>query len=148
MPNISELLNKNKTADFDKLANERSEMIRKNAERQIAEHQRQIAEHRRTHIFKSYEEALDYLVQHPTSYIHWHCDDIKFSQEKQLYKIYTQESYDGYVYNDIVIYKSKKELLDSIEEHKTYMKQNYPDFSEQNYLDEFGYLAYVMLANY
>lgn len=100
-----------------------------------------------THIFKTYEEALDYLQAHPGHSIMWHGSDVSWSAYKNRYREYYQISYDDCVFQDAVRYCSREDLLQDIEKHKERIARMYPDTANtKSWLTEFGTLAYVYLV--
>lgn len=71
MPTLFDLAVDNGAVDILKRIKAQSE--REEEEARKARRREIIREHRRTHIFRTYEEALDWLIAHPGREICWHC---------------------------------------------------------------------------
>ena len=74
-------------------------------------------EYRRKYVFDSYEQALDYLVEHEGSIIRWHARTLSWIPDEELFESHEQEySLDGVIPYDVVRKYTRKELLDGIEQ--------------------------------
>ena len=104
--------------------------------------------HRKKHIFETYEEALDWLVEHPLSTIEWHTKTLHWDDNVKKFISREQDySYDGVIPYDVVRQYTREQLLEGIEEHKKWMKSKYDDFDADNYKDKFGKLDYVYIRH-
>jgi hypothetical protein len=104
-----------------------------------------IENHRKKHIFSSYEEALDWCINHPNEYIEWHCKTLTWEEDKKKFKSYEQEySYDGVMCYDVIRYYTKEQLLEGIKEHIEWCNKEYPEQANRKWwLDDYGKLNYV-----
>jgi hypothetical protein len=99
-----------------------------------------IRKHRASHIFDSYEDALDWLVKNPDRTIEWHAKTLSYITEENLFLSYEQEySSDGIVSYDIKRKYTREELLNQIYNH---IKERGYDL-EKDFKDEYGKLDYV-----
>ena len=142
MPNLFE-------ASCDQKSFENLKQIKANFEAEQKEenrryYERMVERHKKTHIFDTYEQALDWLVEHPDRRIEWHCKTLSWIPEKNVYESFEQE-YDisGIVPYDVTRYYSREQLLDGIKKHIQTMLSLYEGSYEEQYLDENGKLNYV-----
>ena len=99
-----------------------------------------IRKHRASHIFNSYEDALDWLVKNPARSIEWHIKTLRYLPEENLFLSYEQEySSDGIVSYDIKRKYTREELLNQI---YNYIKERGLDL-DKDFKDEYGKLDYV-----
>lgn len=141
MPNIFEAVCDSKS--FETLQQIRANFEAEQAEEKHRERERMVEHHKRTHIFDSYEQALDWLVEHPDRSIEWHVKILAWIPEKNLYRSYEQEfDIDGVIPYDVVRYYTREQLLDGIKEHIIYMKDKY-NADDSRLFDEYGKLNYV-----
>lgn len=141
MPNLFEAVCDSKS--FETLQQIRANFEAEQAEEKHREHERLIEHHKKTHIFETYEQALDWLVEHHDRRIEWHCKTLSWLPEKNVYESFEQE-YDisGIVSYDVTRYYSREQLLDGIKEHIIYMKEKY-NADDSGLFDENGKLNYV-----
>ena len=129
---------------FEKLQQVKDELLQEQ-EQQEMEYRKHIDEvHRKTHIFESYEQALDWAIKNQNG-IEWHTKSLFWEAEKNRFKSYEQEySYDGVMCYDVVKYYTKEQLLDGIKEHIEYCNKKYPEQANIKWwLDKNGKLEYV-----
>ena len=99
-----------------------------------------VRQHRETHIFDSYEQALDYLVQHPGELISWHAKTLQYLPDENLFLSYEQEySFDGVIPYDVRRKYTREELLNQI--YDTIKERGWD--LEKDFKDEYGKLDYV-----
>lgn len=88
--------------------------------------------YKKTHIFSSYEGALDWLIANQGRMIQWHILRLEWDGKK----------FKG----DNCISYTKEELLGMIEDHIEEINEKYPEEKGKEWwLDEHGKLAYVNL---
>jgi hypothetical protein len=142
MPNIFETVCDSKS--FETLQQIRANFKAEQAEEEHRERERMVEHHKHTHIFDSYEQALDWLVEHSDRSIEWHCKTLSWLPEKNVYESFEQEyNISGVVSYDVTRYYSREQLLDGIKKHIQIMLSLYEGSYEEQYLDENGKLNYV-----
>lgn len=100
-------------------------------------------EHIRTHIFKTYEESLNYLKDNPGETIWFHTNILSFDTEENKFISFEQDfDLDGVCCYDVFRHYTYEELIDSVNRHREYMEKNFPRH-KNGYLDERGFLQYV-----
>ena len=135
MPTIFELCEN--TKPIEDLRNKMQRIADEIREKERAEI---IRRHRESHIFDSYEDALDWLVEHPDAGIKWHIKTLHFLPDENLFLSYEQEySFDGVIPYDVCRKYTRKELLDQIYNS---IKENRWNL-EKDLKDEYGKLDYV-----
>ena len=98
------------------------------------------------HIFKSYEEALDYVIVNYPVTIQWHEKQICWSKEQNKFKSYEQEyDIDGVLAFDVVKYYTREQLLNNIKRHMENVSKKYSNDNRKWWLDENNMLSYVYL---
>ena len=124
---------------FEKSEAEERERIRKEREE----------EHRRTHIFSSYDRALDYLVDNPGHGISWHTKSIYWDAEKQMFEVFDQEfDVSGVVPYDVHYFTTREKLLQEHQDFCEWRKNEYKGEDDDTwYLDKYGKLEYVYAYN-
>lgn len=134
MPRLSEITRFSE--DFTKTVDE---MHRKEEAEREAEHRRLEAEHRRTHVFESYEGAVEWMMQHPGETVEWHAQTLKYLDDEKLFESHEQE-YDvsGVIPYNVVRKYTAHELLFGIRDA---IERRGLDISE--FKDKWGKLAYV-----
>lgn len=140
MPNIFELCS---TEHDLKRNNITKELLLKEKEDILKREQDERDErHRKSHIFSSYEDALNYLESNPGQYITWHCDYITFIPEENLFRSNEQRySCDGVIPYNVTCKYTHEELLENILLHIERLKEKGYDTSEL--YDQWGKLNYV-----
>lgn len=99
-----------------------------------------IRKYRASHIFDSYEDALNWLVKNPDRIIEWHAKTLSYLPKENLFLSYEQEySSDGIVSYDIKRKYNRDELLNQI---YNIIKERGYDL-EKDFKDEYGKLDYV-----
>ena len=149
MPKLFDLAVDNGAVDILKRIKTQSE--REEEEARKARRREIIREHRKTHVFSTYEEALDWLIAHPGREICWHCWPTHWDKEKQLFVSYEQDfGVDGVIPTDVTRYYTKQERMEghTLDELKAYGKEldaKYPELPKNDrwWLDEYGKLEYV-----
>ncbi len=122
---IEDLRNKMQRIADEIREKERAEIIRK---------------HRESHIFDSYEDALDWLVKHPDDGLQWHAKTLYFLPDENLFLSYEQEySLDGVIPYDVRRKYTREELLSNI---YNFIKKRGTSL-EKDFKDEYGKLEYV-----
>lgn len=135
MPTIFELCEN--TKPIEDLRNEMQRIADEIREKERAEI---IQRHKETHIFDSYEDALDWSMKHPDNGLQWHAKRLYFLPDENLFLSYEQEySLDGVIPYDVRRKYTRKELLDQIYNS---IKVNGWDL-EKDLKDEYGKLDYV-----
>lgn len=141
MPNLFEASCDQKS--FENLKQIKANFEAEQAEEKRRDYERLIEHHKKTHIFETYEQALDWLVEHPDRSVEWHVRTLTWMPEKNLYRSYEQEfDIDGVIPYDVVRYYTREQLLDGIKEHIIYMKDKY-NADDSRLFDEYGKLNYV-----
>lgn len=100
--------------------------------------QRCLEEYKRTHIFNTYEEAIDYVLQNKGG-VHFHDKILYYDNsegEDKCIMSYEQVTDGMECYYDVILHYSPKELLDDI---NTFIKNK----SDDSDLYELGKLKYV-----
>ena len=137
MPQLFELCSKKKSQDD--LLNLKKQLDEEEMKIREEEHRRMEAKHRATHIFDSYEDALDWLVENPGSVISWHVKTLSWQPEENRFLSYEQEySMDGVIPYNVRRFYTREELLDGI---YSVIKERGIDISELK--DKFEKLDYV-----
>ena len=104
------------------------------------EHAEIVRRHRASHIFDSYEDALDWLVKNPDRYIEWHVKTLRYLPDENLFLSYEQEySFDGVIPYDVRRKYTREELLNQI--YNTIKERGWD--LEKDFKDEYGKLDYV-----
>ena len=99
-----------------------------------------VRKHRASHIFDSYEDALDWLVKNPDRSIEWHVKTLRYLPEENLFLSHEQEySFDGVIPHNVKRKYTREELLDQI--HNTIKERGWD--LEKDFKDEYGKLDYV-----
>ena len=99
-----------------------------------------VRRHRETHIFDSYEQALDYLVQHPGKRISWHVKTLQYLPDENLFLSHEQEySFDGVIPYNVTKKYTREELLSGV--YDTIKERGWD--LEKDFKDEYGKLDYV-----
>lgn len=134
MAKLSDIVSINSKRSLDKLLEEIDKQESKYKE-----------DYNKKHIFKSYEEALDYVINNPVI-IQWHDKQLTWEKEQNRFKSYEQEyDIDGILAFDIIKYYTKDQLLDNIKRHMENVSKKYPDDNRKWWLDENNMLSYVYL---
>lgn len=135
MPTIFELCEN--TKPIEDLRNKMQRIADEIREKERAEI---IRRHRESHIFDSYEDALDWLVKNPDRSIEWHIKTLRYLPEENLFLSHEQEySFDGVIPYNVTRKYTREELLDQI---YSIIKKRGWDL-EKDFKDEYGKLDYV-----
>ena len=100
-----------------------------NDEKRAMEEERQkaIRDHKEKHCFDSYEQALDWLVEHPDKRIEWHCMTLQYIPDENNFLSHEQEfSYDGVMAYDVTKKYTREELLKGIQNFIDEMSKDCP----------------------
>lgn len=134
MAKLSDIVSANSKKYLDKLLEEIDKQESKRNEDYI-----------RKHIFKSYEEALDYVINNPVI-IQWHDKQLTWEKEQNKFKSYEQEyDIDGILAFDVVKYYTKEQILGKIKRHIEDVSKRYPNDNRKWWIDENNMLSYVYL---
>lgn len=135
MPTIFELCAN--TKPIEDLRNEMQRIADEIREKERAEI---IRRHRESHIFDSYENALDWLVKNPDDRLQWHAKRLYFLPDENLFLSYEQDySFDGVIPYDVRRKYTREELLDQI--YSSIKERGWN--LEKDLKDEYGKLDYV-----
>lgn len=147
MPSLFDLCT---NPESKKKLDELNQLLKAEREEKLqAEAEERERRHRERHIFDSYEQALDWLVEHQGSTIEWHTKTLHWDEGCQKFISREQEySYDGVIPYDVVRQYTREQLLEGIEEHKKWMKNKYEDFDSDDYKDKYGKLDYVYVRHF
>ena len=100
--------------------------------------------HNATHIFSSYDEALDWLVENPNKSVTWHAGSVSYIPGKNLFESYEPSCDLSSVIHFMVRKEyTKEEMLQRHHEHEQYLIEEYGDCD--GLYDENGKLEYVYI---
>lgn len=137
MPNLLDLCSNPESRETI-LGIQRTLQAEKRKEEEI-ERKRMETRHREKHIFESYEQALDWLMQNPDGVISWHVKTLSWNPDENRFLSYEQEySLDGVVPYDVKRFYTRDELLDQV---YTYLKESCMTLDDLK--DKYGKLDYV-----
>lgn len=93
----------------------------------------------RSHIFENYEDAIQWMTEHPGRRVSWHCKDLHWDPDRKSFISYEQEySEDGVMCYDVRRSYTARELLEGI---TGWMRNRGIRIEELR--DDRGYLEYV-----
>lgn len=117
------------------------EMRRKEEEAIEARRLMEETRHRKTHIFESYEDAIEWMKRNPGKRVEWHAKSLTYIEERDVFESYEQE----YDFSGVMVYNVKRhytseELISGIHDA---IREHGWDISELK--DEWGKLDYVYI---
>ena len=117
--------------------------IRSNEKRAMEDEKKErLIRHRNTHIFNTYEQALDWLEDNPGRRIVWHAKTLSWIPEEELFLSYEQDySYDGVIAYDVTRKYTRQELLDDI--HDFIYRMQEKGYNPDELKDKLGNLGFV-----
>lgn len=124
---------------IDRLAELRDRLESEEESARQAEYEDILARHVRSHIFENYEDAIQWMTEHPGRRVSWHCKDLHWDQDKESFISYEQDySEDGVMCYDVRRAYTAKELLEEI---TGWMRNR--GIGPEDLRDDRGYLEYV-----
>ena len=131
----------------NKLLNIAKRITEDNNQKKIELENERKKEYNRTHIFKSYEDALDFMETYPGVEVEWHTSIISYDKETGMFMCQEQIPVDDigarfYYHN---VFRTRDEIMKIHYDSIKLIQQRYPGSDEGNLYDENGKLRFVNL---